>query len=125
MNNNALLLHIVLLQLSNERITSENKEFLQEVVKESYLPPALGLVPGVSPLKSEPIEPQVDFVPKAKRPGLIVKKIGIYPMWLKNGRKILTTLLQVKRHNNQFRANYYTIIIEFTLKIPRVFIGCR
>lgn len=86
---------IALLQLSNEQITSENRGFIQEVVKERYLPPALGLTPGVSPLKCEPIEPHVDYFPAARRPGLIVKKIGIYPMWLKNGKRLLTTLLQV------------------------------
>lgn len=30
-----------------------------------------------------------------RRTGVIARKIGIYPMWLKNGKKISTTLLQV------------------------------
>lgn len=30
-----------------------------------------------------------------QRTGLIARKIGVYPLWLKDGKKITTTLLQV------------------------------
>lgn len=32
---------------------------------------------------------------KLFRPGVIARKIGIYPLWLNDGSKIMTTLLQV------------------------------
>lgn len=37
----------------------------------------------------------VPWKPNLQRTGVIAKKIGIYPLWLKNGTKIQTTLLQV------------------------------
>jgi large subunit ribosomal protein L3 len=47
-----------------------------------------------SVLKSEPM-PRGEWSPGIRRTGLVARKIGIYPMWLKNGDRILTTLLQV------------------------------
>jgi len=49
-----------------------------------------------SPLKLETIEPVVEWKKGMQRTGLIAKKIGIYPLWLKNGRKVSSTLFQVK-----------------------------
>lgn len=48
-----------------------------------------------TPLKVEAPETQSEWTPDSKRVGLIAKKIGIYPMWRKDGKRILTTLLQV------------------------------
>lgn len=33
--------------------------------------------------------------PQTRRVGLIARKIGNYPLWTKDGKKVLTTLLQV------------------------------
>lgn len=51
----------------------------------------------VSPLKIDPIEPVTEWRKQFKRTGLIAKKIGIYPLWLKNGKKVSSTLLQVTK----------------------------
>lgn len=75
--------------LHSEHLTTENKQFIQEVVQSKYT------IPKSSPLKMEPIEPTVEWKASFHRTGLIAKKIGIYPMWLKNGKKITTTLLQI------------------------------
>lgn len=37
----------------------------------------------------------VEWTPKLRRTGAIAKKIGVVPLWLKDGTKIQTTLLQV------------------------------
>lgn len=37
----------------------------------------------------------MEWTPKLQRTGLIARKIGVYPLWLKNGKKISTTLLQI------------------------------
>lgn len=37
----------------------------------------------------------IEWTPKMQRTGLIARKIGIYPLWLKSGKKITTTLLQI------------------------------
>lgn len=37
----------------------------------------------------------VEWNPSLVRSGIIARKIGIYPMWLKDGSKIATTLLHV------------------------------
>lgn len=71
--------------LHDEHITAENKTFIKEVIQSKYN----------SPLDIKPIEPITEWRKGLKRTGLIAKKIGIYPMWLTNGKRISTTLLQV------------------------------
>ncbi|XP_066597575.1 large ribosomal subunit protein uL3m [Prorops nasuta] len=74
-----------------ENLTQESREFIQEYIQDKYS----DKTNPDSPLKDAPIEPQAEWTPKSRRTGLIVKKIGIYPMWLKNGKKVSSTLLQV------------------------------
>ncbi|KAJ9594839.1 hypothetical protein L9F63_013876, partial [Diploptera punctata] len=80
-----------------EHLTPQNKTFIKDVVESEYGPPAI--IGGVSiyqqsPLKVEPME-RGTWKPGCRRTGLIARKIGVYPMWLKDGKKVLTTLLQV------------------------------
>ncbi|XP_012234007.1 large ribosomal subunit protein uL3m [Linepithema humile] len=79
----------------DERLTEDNKQFLEEVVQDKYGPPNIGFGMSLSPLKIDPIEPITEWKPNMKRTGLIAKKIGIYPLWLKNGKKVTSTLLQI------------------------------
>ncbi|XP_014478809.1 PREDICTED: 39S ribosomal protein L3, mitochondrial-like [Dinoponera quadriceps] len=81
--------------LYDEKLTEDSKEFLQEVIQDKY--GLLHAEPGMnpSPLKLDPIEPVTKWVPGMKRTGLIAKKIGVYPLWLKNGTRVTSTLLQV------------------------------
>ncbi|EZA59270.1 hypothetical protein DMN91_008490 [Ooceraea biroi] len=72
-----------------ETITESNKQFLDEVVKDKLH------FSKTSPLKIDTIEPVAEWRRGMKRTGLIAKKIGIYPLWLKNGKKVLATLLQI------------------------------
>ncbi|KAK8741075.1 hypothetical protein OTU49_002481, partial [Cherax quadricarinatus] len=67
-----------------ENLTSENEAFVSEVIADQYS----------SPLKSDPWERGV-WNEKSLRCGVIAKKIGIYPLWTKDGTRLLTTLLQV------------------------------
>ncbi|XP_055382549.1 39S ribosomal protein L3, mitochondrial [Condylostylus longicornis] len=76
--------------LANEDLlTHENKNFVQEVVKEQYV-----LSNEKSLVKLNEFK-EVEWSPKLRRTGVLARKIGQYPMWLKNGDRILTTLLQV------------------------------
>lgn len=75
-------------------MTSENQSFVKELLETKYGTPD-PLSKCYSPLKVAPIEPAVEWFPGSKRTGTIARKIGIYPMWLKNGKKVLTTLLHV------------------------------
>ncbi|XP_035213051.1 39S ribosomal protein L3, mitochondrial-like isoform X2 [Stegodyphus dumicola] len=74
---------------TDDKITSENRDFLQEVISERFLKP------GESPLKNQVENERAKWTPNSVRTGLIARKIGIYPMWTKDGKRILTTLLQV------------------------------
>uniref|UniRef100_A0A1B6D6R8 Large ribosomal subunit protein uL3m n=2 Tax=Clastoptera arizonana TaxID=38151 RepID=A0A1B6D6R8_9HEMI len=84
--------------LHNENLTQENKEFVKEIVHDKFGPPAI--ISGIStyqinsPLKNAPLS-KGDWKPKTRRTGLIGRKIGIYPMWDKNGKIIWTTLVQI------------------------------
>ncbi|XP_015113943.1 39S ribosomal protein L3, mitochondrial [Diachasma alloeum] len=80
--------------LNKDDITKENAAFVQEVIESKYgtPDPQSG---SYSPLKVPPIEPTAEWTPESRRTGVIARKIGIYPMWLKNGKKVLTTLLHV------------------------------
>ncbi|XP_046411611.1 39S ribosomal protein L3, mitochondrial [Neodiprion fabricii] len=83
----------------NENLTADNARFIKEVVDTKYSNSELSLgIAGslrASPLKVEPIEPKAEWQPSYRRTGVIAKKIGIYPLWLKNGKRVFTTLLQV------------------------------
>jgi len=76
-------------KLANDNLTKENKAFLQEVISDKFLKP------GESPLKESVNESRAEWTPNSIRPGLIARKIGVYPMWTKEGKRIQTTLLQV------------------------------
>ncbi|KDR10699.1 39S ribosomal protein L3, mitochondrial [Zootermopsis nevadensis] len=81
-----------------EHLTQQNKSFIRDVVHDKYGgPPAI--IGGVStyqqsPLKIQPMDRGSWFL-GCRRSGLIARNIGIYPMWLKDGTRVLTTLLQV------------------------------
>ncbi|XP_073987482.1 mitochondrial ribosomal protein L3 isoform X2 [Rhodnius prolixus] len=81
-----------------EKLTLENKEFIEEVVHDTFGPPAvlsgISTYKTTSPLKTQPVEKGV-WTENSKRCGLITRKIGCYPMWDKNGKIIWSTLLQV------------------------------
>ncbi|KAJ8983411.1 hypothetical protein NQ317_005876 [Molorchus minor] len=80
---------------SDELVTPENEEFVREVVQDRY--------DSQLPLQKDITN--IEWVPKLQRTGILAKKIGVYPMWFKNGKKIQTTLLQVL-DNHVIR--YYT-----------------
>lgn len=104
----------------SDGLTSENKLFINEVIKDKYGPPAI--ISGIStyqlqtPLKKEPVA-RGEWTPNTRRCGLIARKIGVYPMWGKNGEPILTTLLQVVDNH----VVSYTPPEEYTphLRVPR------
>ncbi|CAG0886510.1 unnamed protein product [Darwinula stevensoni] len=84
----------------NEELTAENKEFIEEVIEQRYgVPPTVldsvctPYLP-VSPLREEPW-PRGEWTPTSRRCGLIARKIGVYPLWKKDGSRFLSTLLQV------------------------------
>ncbi|KAB7496819.1 hypothetical protein Anas_03680 [Armadillidium nasatum] len=65
-----------------ETLTTENQEFIKEHVKTRYS----------SPLKGELFE-KGEWEPNSYRCGLISKKIGVLPFWLKSGKRVASTLL--------------------------------
>lgn len=72
---------------------------MKEMVHEKYGKPVLKYgVPtyenASSLLKTETLAP-VEWQQWYKRTGLIARKLGHYPLWLKNGKRIDTTVLQV------------------------------
>ncbi|CAH0557694.1 unnamed protein product [Brassicogethes aeneus] len=81
--------------VKEEFLTHENKEFLREIVQDKVVESESKL-PVVSPK---------EWNDKLQRTGVIARKVGIYPMWLKDGTRIQTTLLQVL-DNHVIR--YYT-----------------
>ncbi|XP_011865764.1 PREDICTED: 39S ribosomal protein L3, mitochondrial [Vollenhovia emeryi] len=81
--------------LYDERLTEDNKQFLNEVVQNQYDLSTIGLGTKLSPLKVDPIEPTVQWKKGMKRTGLIGKKLGVYPLWMKDGKKVFSTLLQI------------------------------
>ncbi|CAK9294930.1 unnamed protein product [Gordionus sp. m RMFG-2023] len=74
-------------------LTPENSEFLNKLVENLNSTNTNDL----SPLKETPWA-KGEWFPGVKRSGVIAKKIGQFPQWLKNGTKVYVTLLQV--HDN-------------------------
>lgn len=75
----------IILKIHNDFVTPENQGFIKEVVRDKYVE---------TPLKKEIIKPG-EWDPSLRRTGVIARKIGIYPLWLNDGTRIITTLLQV------------------------------
>lgn len=87
------------LQKEEDNVTKDNKNFIKDVVYEKYGKPAVkkGLLTyenASSLLKTETL-PAVEWKEGLKRTGLIGRKLGHYPLWLKNGKRIDTTVLQI------------------------------
>lgn len=84
----------------DQLLTRESQEFITSQVHERYGPPVIkhGILtyekPTQSLVRTEDL-PTAEWKPNLRRTGVIARKIGIYPMWLNNGKKISTTLLQV------------------------------
>lgn len=72
----------------DEPVTGTNKEFLQELLNETYN----------GPLRKE-LAPYSNsggiWRPWSRRCGVLGVKIGVQPLWLKDGKKIMTTMLHV------------------------------
>lgn len=84
-------------QRHDQELTRDNEAFINKVILDQYGPPAIAEstgMPFVSPLK-EIVKPRGQWQPDSIRTGVIARKIGVYPMWDKNGWRCLTTLLQV------------------------------
>lgn len=80
--------------MSQDDVTKENKEFIQEVIRSKFPQPDI-VFGAPSPLKVQTIEPVTEWEPHFRRTGLIARKLGIVPMWMKNGKKVATTMFQV------------------------------
>ncbi|XP_075992523.1 mitochondrial ribosomal protein L3 [Anticarsia gemmatalis] len=76
---------------SDDFITSENKQFIEEVLQERKQKQAV----LESPLANVDTHQTAQWNPFTRRVGLIARKIGNYPLWSKDGTKMQTTLLQV------------------------------
>ncbi|XP_022643831.1 39S ribosomal protein L3, mitochondrial-like [Varroa jacobsoni] len=73
-------------------LTKENKSFLLEEAQKTYL------APNESPLREEPW-PLGQWTEGVRRTGIIARKIGVQPMWTNDGKRVLSTLLQVCDQN--------------------------
>ena len=78
-------------------MSPDNKTFIKEVIDEKYRN-------MVSPLKGGELV-KTEWSPRTKRSGLIARNIGKYPLWEKDGTKVLCTLLHVSfvMFKNRFR----------------------
>jgi large subunit ribosomal protein L3 len=89
-----------LIQVYDEQISKENQKFLQQTVEEKFGKPIMkrGVLThekaSTSLIKSEKL-PTVQWTPKSIRTGVMGRKIGTYPIWLKNGTRIITTAIQI------------------------------
>lgn len=83
---------------SLDNLTQENKNFLADRVAADFGPKVVhkGVETYESQtlLKTEQIEP-AQWRQGMTRVGTIARKIGHYPLWLKNGKRIGTTALQI------------------------------
>ena len=98
-----MLLQIILCSIffkrREENITPENKDFIKEFAEEKYGKSVTnyGLMTyenSSSLLKTESLAP-VEWRKGLVRTGLIGRKIGHYPLWLKSGKRINTTVIQI------------------------------
>ncbi|XP_038596969.1 39S ribosomal protein L3, mitochondrial [Tachyglossus aculeatus] len=76
----------------SEHLSEENVQFIKKLTHEEY---RVQTANKLCPLKDEPwpIQP---WEPGSARVGLIALKLGMMPLWTKNGEKHAVTLLQVQ-----------------------------
>ena len=88
----------------DEPLTRDNKHFIQDMIKQSY---GEGLQTYVRPDGQSNSPLRENLQPwkrgeweeqgiKTRRIGLLGRKIGVYPMWLNNGKRVATTILQIE-----------------------------
>ncbi|KAG6460895.1 39S ribosomal protein L3, mitochondrial [Manduca sexta] len=77
--------------LTEDNLTQDNRMFIKEIIQDKLQAQAA----MESPLENISQTETMQWTPGKKRVGLIARKIGNYPMWDKDGKKVLTTLLQV------------------------------
>ncbi|KAH9424236.1 54S ribosomal protein L3 [Dermatophagoides pteronyssinus] len=71
-------------------LTKENKKFLDDIDHSKQEP----FQNNKSPLKIEQLE-KCEYEEGSMRCGVIAKKIGVQPMWTKDGQRLLTSVLQI------------------------------
>jgi len=74
-------------------MTSENKQFVNELGSDNFGVPAVKKENLINTKEASANE--AVWNPGLRRCGVIARKIGQYPLWLKNGERIRTTLLQI------------------------------
>ncbi|KAJ0181990.1 hypothetical protein K1T71_002712 [Dendrolimus kikuchii] len=77
--------------ITEDFLTKDNEDFLQEILQDRLQK----LPTQDSPLILDQVDQTVQWNQYTRRTGLIARKIGNYPMWTKDGKRMLTTLLQV------------------------------
>ncbi|XP_034945669.1 39S ribosomal protein L3, mitochondrial [Chelonus insularis] len=109
----------------NEELTAENRDFIKEVVESKYGEKD-HLSGSTSPLKIEPIEPRQEWTPTSRRCGLIAKKIGVYPMWLKDGSRVTSTLLHICDNHviKYIPPEEWNPMVRSKHNIPKRKLGC-
>ncbi len=88
----------------DDPITSANRDFLEQCKVDAYVDTRVDVGggdggDGDSPLRADLTPwPRGEWLPDERftRCGLIGRKIGMQPMWLKNGKKVMSTLVQVE-----------------------------
>nr|XP_023021584.1 39S ribosomal protein L3, mitochondrial [Leptinotarsa decemlineata] len=69
-----------------ELVTPENESFIKEVIEDKY---------NNESVSQKDISTNIIWTPRLQRTGVIARKLGSYPMWMKDGKITSTTLLQV------------------------------
>lgn len=105
-----------LFQIHEDFISQENKKFVTEVLNDQFGVPAQ--IRGVqtypncfddSLIEVKQVQKQDEWNKFQRRCGLIARKVGVVPIWRKNGTRVMTTMLQVDDNHviKYFEPNEY------------------
>ena len=80
----------------SENLSHKNKQFTKDIALKRKETSNLVAEKKTSLLLNDMHWPVYEYKPGSRRTGMIMRKLGVQPLWLRDGKRVITTLFQGK-----------------------------